>query len=89
MPDDHNRASIAIALCCRDPKAAPLWPETAFGLEPFMVTCDKEGNLMHSGDRTCRARDPKGLIWTLTVTPMRRRDRHKVIGSVTADRLPE
>lgn len=47
-PDDHNRASVAVSPCYRDPKAALRWLEAAFGFEPFMVISDKDGNLMHA-----------------------------------------
>ncbi|CAN5162707.1 VOC family protein [soil metagenome] len=39
---------IASALFYRDPKAAYLWLEKAFGLEPSMVISDADGNLVHS-----------------------------------------
>jgi uncharacterized glyoxalase superfamily protein PhnB len=42
------RSSVASAVCYRDPKAALRWLEEAFGLEPFMVILDADGNLMHS-----------------------------------------
>jgi uncharacterized glyoxalase superfamily protein PhnB len=43
------------------------------------------------GDRTYRARDPEGHIWTFgqTVEVMSRKQWDKAIGSVTTDRLPE
>ena len=42
------RPAFSSALCYRDPKAAFLWLEQAFGFEPFFVISDKDGKLMHS-----------------------------------------
>ena len=42
------RASFAPALSYRDPKAAFLWLEMAFGFEPAMVITDEQGELLHS-----------------------------------------
>lgn len=43
------------------------------------------------GDRTYRARDPEGHIWTFgqTVTVMTRTEWDAAIGAVTTDRLPD
>jgi uncharacterized glyoxalase superfamily protein PhnB len=48
MADAQTHPSISSALCYRDPKAALLWLEEAFGFEPFMVILDAEDNLAHS-----------------------------------------
>jgi uncharacterized glyoxalase superfamily protein PhnB len=48
MADEMKRPTLSSALCYRDPKAALLWLEEAFGFEPFMVILDKDGNLAHS-----------------------------------------
>jgi uncharacterized glyoxalase superfamily protein PhnB len=42
------RPTLSSAICYRDPKAALLWLEEAFGFEPTMVILDQEGNLAHS-----------------------------------------
>ena len=44
----HNHPPFSSALSYRDPKAALLWLEEAFGFEPFMVILDHDENLMHS-----------------------------------------
>ncbi|MGE0828780.1 MAG: VOC family protein [Hyphomonadaceae bacterium] len=48
MPDYSKRPSLASALCYRDPKAALLWLEAAFGFEQSMVILDPDGNVGHS-----------------------------------------
>jgi uncharacterized glyoxalase superfamily protein PhnB len=40
--------SFSSSLSYRDPKAALLWLEEAFGFEPFMVILDADDNLAHS-----------------------------------------
>jgi uncharacterized glyoxalase superfamily protein PhnB len=153
MSEDYKRPAMSSALSYRDPKQALQWLEDAFGLEPFMVILDRDGNLMHSemrygegvvmvgsewsddhksplsiggkntqsvhihlangiddhcerarragaeilaepadqfyGDRTYRARDPEGHIWTFgqTVTPMTREEWDQAGGTITQDRL--
>ena len=44
----QSHPSVSSALSYRDPKAAYLWLEKAFGLEPSMVITDADGNLIHS-----------------------------------------
>lgn len=63
-PDDHNRSSVAVAPCYRDPKAAVRWLENAFGFEPFMMISDKEGNLMHAEMRWGDGIIMVGSEWT-------------------------
>ena len=40
--------SVSSALCYRDPKAALVWLEAAFGFEPTMVILMPDGSLAHS-----------------------------------------
>ena len=40
--------SVSSALCYRDPKAALVWLEQAFGFEPSMVILMPDGSLAHS-----------------------------------------
>ena len=42
------KPALSSALCYRDPKAALLWLEAAFGFEPIMVILDADDNLAHS-----------------------------------------
>jgi uncharacterized glyoxalase superfamily protein PhnB len=46
MAESHP--SVSSALSYLDPKAAYIWLEKAFGLEPSMVITDADGNLVHS-----------------------------------------
>jgi uncharacterized glyoxalase superfamily protein PhnB len=43
-----QRATLSSAISYRDPKAAYVWLEKAFGFEPMMVLLDADGNLIHS-----------------------------------------
>jgi uncharacterized glyoxalase superfamily protein PhnB len=43
-----NHPSLSTALVYRDPRAALLWLEEAFGFEPFMVILDADDNPVHS-----------------------------------------
>lgn len=45
---DERRPSLVSALSYRDPKAALLWLEQAFGFEPSMVILGPDGELAHS-----------------------------------------
>jgi len=45
---DERRPSFASALSYRDPKAALLWLEEAFGFEPVMVILGADGELAHA-----------------------------------------
>ena len=45
---DERRPSFASALSYRDPKAALLWLEEAFGIEPVMVILGADGELAHA-----------------------------------------
>ena len=45
---DERRPSFASALSYRDPKAALLWLEEAFGFEPVMVILGPDGELAHA-----------------------------------------
>lgn len=47
MSEQHF-PSVSSALCYRDPKAALLWLEQAFGLEPSMVILGPDDSLMHA-----------------------------------------
>jgi uncharacterized glyoxalase superfamily protein PhnB len=40
--------SVSVGLCYRDPKAALVWLEAAFGFEPTMVILAPDGALAHS-----------------------------------------
>lgn len=150
---DERRPSFASALCYRDPKAALVWLEKAFGFEPTMVILGPDGELAHSemsfgdglimvgnewhadtkspaslggantqsvhihidtdidahcerarkagaeiimepeqqfyGDRTYRAKDPEGHIWSIgqTVQVMTRDEWAKAGGVTVRDRL--
>jgi uncharacterized glyoxalase superfamily protein PhnB len=48
MADAERHPSLSSALCYRDPRAALLWLEEAFGFEPFMVILDADDNPVHS-----------------------------------------
>jgi uncharacterized glyoxalase superfamily protein PhnB len=48
MTDFYRSKGLSSALSYKDPKAALVWLEQAFGFEPFMVILDNEGNLAHS-----------------------------------------
>ncbi len=48
MAESPYHPSISSALSYRDPKAALLWLEEAFGFEPVMVILDADENLAHS-----------------------------------------
>ncbi len=43
-----HHPAVSSSISYKDPKAAFLWLEKAFGFEPSMVILDAEGNLMHS-----------------------------------------
>jgi uncharacterized glyoxalase superfamily protein PhnB len=40
--------SVSVGICYRDPKAALVWLEEAFGFEPTMVILAPDGSLAHS-----------------------------------------
>ena len=40
--------SVSVGICYRDPKAALVWLEQAFGFEPTMVILAPDGSLAHS-----------------------------------------
>ena len=48
MTDAETRPTLSSALAYKDPKAAFLWLEQAFGFEPSMVILDADDNLAHS-----------------------------------------
>lgn len=48
MPDSSPRPALSSALSYRDPKAAILWLEQAFGFEQVMVILDKQGGVAHA-----------------------------------------
>lgn len=153
MTAQPHRPTLSSALSYKDPKAALIWLEEAFGFEQAMVILDAEGNLGHSemtfgdglimvgnewtadhkspasidgkntqtvhihleedidahcerarkagaiiqqepamqfyGDRTYRARDPEGHIWTFsqTIDVMTPAEWDKASGLTTKTRL--
>jgi uncharacterized glyoxalase superfamily protein PhnB len=48
MSTPPTHPPLSTALVYRDPRAALLWLEAAFGFEPFMVILDAEDNPVHS-----------------------------------------
>ena len=48
MAESGYHPSLSSALYYRDPKAALLWLEEAFGFEPVMVILDADDNLAHA-----------------------------------------
>ena len=91
-------------MCYQDPKAAFRWLEAAFGFEPLFVLLDGDGcerarkagaeilqepQNQFYGDRTYRARDPEGHIWTFGVTEkkMTPQEWDKASGLTTKKRL--
>jgi uncharacterized glyoxalase superfamily protein PhnB len=48
MSAPPSHPSLSSALVYRDPRAALLWLEAAFGFEPFMVILDADDNPVHA-----------------------------------------
>ncbi len=99
MDNTDRRPSVSSAICYKDPKAALKWLEEAFGFEPYDAHCERarqagaviqmEPTTQFYGDRTYRAVDPEGHVWSFgqTITRMTSDEWDKAMGITTRARL--